>query len=553
LTVAAAGEGQVVRAPIGFRISNRRKTLRISQATLARLVGISPSYLNLIENNKRDVGGALLQRVAHHLDIGVEDLTGDAEQKLLADLEEAFADPMVESLPFQHDERRHLVAQYPASATALARMHRAYADAVASADAYADRLRSDPLLSQMLHQVLSGITAIRSSAEILEDVADLDEAERQRFLAAIGRETRNLSDVARNMIGHFDTASAQRRAVSPAREIDDLLIERTNYFPALEEAAMALRQDIERAGPFNAQTLTELIQHGFGVGVIVGGAPPAGPADFPGQYRFFPELSLMWLAGSTTLATRQFQLARLYGELAASNVINAELERTALTSPTAQRLARRALGAYLAGALVFPYSSFLAEAEAAAYDIDRLRQHYNASYEQVAHRLVSLRRPGEEGVPFGFLRSDPAGRLTKHFPLPGLLLPYSGHACPLWAIYGAFRTPENTARQVVRFTDGSRYLFVARTVQRRAAAFGEPPAMASVMLACDVLHADRTVYAHGLDFADLRADVPVGPTCRLCTRPDCASRQEEPMAPGPDGPHLRAALVPSGFALGDAG
>src|SRR5690606_22352964 len=189
-----------MRAPIGFRISNRRKSLRLSQAGLARLVGISPSYLNLIENNKRDIGGALLQRIAHQLDIDIGDLTGDAEQKLLQDLEEAYADPMIESLPFQPDERRQLVAQYPASAAALAQLHRAYVSATASADAYADRLRSDPLLSQLLHQILSGITAVRSSAEILEDIHDLDEAERQRFVAAIGRETRTLTEGVRNLI-----------------------------------------------------------------------------------------------------------------------------------------------------------------------------------------------------------------------------------------------------------------------------------------------------------------------------------------------------------------
>ena len=80
-----------MRAPIGFRISNRRKSLKISQAALARLIGISPSYLNLIENNKRDIGGALLQRVAHHLQIETADLTGDDEQKLLQDLEEALS------------------------------------------------------------------------------------------------------------------------------------------------------------------------------------------------------------------------------------------------------------------------------------------------------------------------------------------------------------------------------------------------------------------------------------------------------------------------------
>lgn len=538
-----------MRAPIGFRISNRRKSLKLSQAGLARLVGISPSYLNLIENNKRDIGGALLHRVATHLDIDIDELTGQSEQKLLQDLEEAFADPMVESLPFQPDERRELVAQYPASAAALARLHRAYGNAVANADAYADRLRSDPLLSQLLHRIVSGITAIRSSAEILEDVPDLDDAERQRFLAAIGRETRGLSDVARNLIGQFDTSSQIRRSVSPVREIDDLIIERDNYFPTLETTAEDLRAEIDRHGDFGVTTLTALLLRRFGVTVTVGGPPDE--EDFPGQYRFEPADRRMWFHGATTLATRQFQLARLYGELAAPEAIAEALKSAVLSTPTARRLASRAVGSYLAGAVVFPYADVLGAAEASAYDIDHLRQVYHASYEQVAHRLVTLRRPGQQGIPFGFLRSDPAGRLTKHFPLPGLLLPNSGHACPLWAIYGAFRTPDVPMRQVVRFSDGSRYLFLARTVQRRTASFREQVVASSVMLACDVLHADRTIYGMGLDLNDLAADIPVGPSCRLCTRRDCTSRQEETLSPGADSSRTRAPLLPAAFALGD--
>jgi hypothetical protein len=538
-----------MRAPIGFRISNRRKLLRISQASLARLVGISPSYLNLIENNKRDIGGALLNRVATQLQIDVDELAGRTEQKLLQDLEEAFADPVVESLPFRPEERRELVAQYPASAAALARLHRAYTDAVSNADAYADRLRSDPLLSQLLHQILSGVTAIRSSAEILEDVADLDEAERRRFLGAIGRETLALTDVARNLIGQFDTSSEISRNVSPAREIDDLIIERQNHFPILEDAADRLRAELTRSGPFSIATLVAVLEEKFGVTVAFGG-PPAEP-DFPGQYQFDATGRRLWFQGTTTLATRQFQLARLYGELAAADAIGETLQSAVLSTPTARRLASRAVGSYLAGAMVFPYERMLADAEASAYDIDHLRQVYNASFEQVAHRLVTLRRPGQEGVPFGFLRSDPAGRLTKHFPLPGLLLPNSGHACPLWAIYGAFRMPDAPLRQVVRFSDGSRYLFLARTVQRRSAAFREQIVASSVMLACDVLHADRTIYASGLDLDDLSADIPVGPSCRLCTRRDCASRQEETLSPDAGASRTRAPLLPAAFALGD--
>ena len=169
----------------------------------------------------------------------------------------------------------------------------------------------------------------------------------------------------------------------------------------------------------------------------------------------------------------------------------------------------------------------------------------------MAHRLVTLRKPGAAGIPFGFLRSDPAGRLTKHFPLPGLLLPSSGHACPLWAIYNAFREPEALVRQVVQFYDGSRYLFVAKAQKRRVASFADHAINTSVMLACDVLQADRTVYGTGLNLADLSADVPVGPSCRLCPRRDCPDRQEEALGPGGQPTAVRAPLVPRRFDIGE--
>ncbi|WIJ23697.1 helix-turn-helix domain-containing protein [Devosia sp. RR2S18] len=539
-----------MRAPIGFRISSRRKNLGISQAALARTVGISPSYLNLIENNKRDVGGALLIRIAQQLSISLDELEGKAEQKLLHELEESFADPLLESVSFRPDERRELVAQYPASATALARLYRAYGDVQSQAEAYADRLRSDPLLSQLLHQILSGVTAIRSSAEILQDVEELDDTERARFVATIGRESLTLTEVARTLIGQFESTSQERRSVSPAREIDDLLLDANNYFELLETAADNLRSELAEYGPFGPAAMVTALDAGFGVQTLVGARPREFPPDYPGQYRYDPASRTVWFAGTTTLATRQFQLARLYGELAGSDAIATSLSAAVLSTPLARRLATRAMGSYLAGAIVFPYARFLADADAHAYDIDQLRQLYSASFEQVAHRLVTLRKPGQEGVPFGFLRSDPAGRLTKHFPLPGLLLPKSGHACPLWAVYMAFRQPDVLQRQVVRFSDGSRYLFLARTVQRRTASFREAAVPVSIMLACDALHADRTIYGAGLDLTNSAADVPVGPSCRLCTRHDCPDRQEEAPPPSGRNRETRGPLVPQEFGLG---
>jgi predicted transcriptional regulator/transcriptional regulator with XRE-family HTH domain len=543
-----------MRAPIGLRISSRRRALGISQAALARQAGISASYLNLIERNKRHVGGSLLIRLATALEVDIGALSGEAEHRLIADVEEALADPVLAVAEAGGLVARDLVAQQPAAAVAIARLHRAYLGAQANADDYADRLRSDPLLGQLLHRVLSGITAVRSSAEILDDVPDLEESERARFVGSITRETRGLTDVARSLIGQFEVEAEGRRALSPMRQLDDLIFERDNYFAGLEAVAAELRAEIEREGPFGETTLTSLLARRFGVEVVRSAGRELDAVGFPGQYHFQPETRTMWFQTSAIAATRQFQLTRLYAELVAPAAIEHEVMAPELASPTSRRLGYRALSSYLAGAVVFPYARFLADAERLRYDIEALRQHYTASFEQVAHRLVTLRKPGEAGVPFGFLRSDPAGRLTKHFPMPGLPLPSAGHACPLWAVYAAFRTPETLVRQVAQFSDGSRYLFLAKAQTRRVASFADRGAIhTSVMLASDVLHADRTVYGAGLDLSDTSADVPVGPSCRLCPRRDCPDRQEEALMPGGQPAAVRAPLVPRRFDIGEAG
>ena len=75
-------------AILGARIRERRRVMGITQAELARRVGISASYLNLIERNKRGIAGALLRRTAQALELELEELDGAAERRLLATLSE---------------------------------------------------------------------------------------------------------------------------------------------------------------------------------------------------------------------------------------------------------------------------------------------------------------------------------------------------------------------------------------------------------------------------------------------------------------------------------
>ncbi len=520
-----------MRAPIGFRIRNQRKILSVSQVNLAKIIGISPSYLNLIEASKRDVGGLLLQKIAKALEMELHLLSGEGEQRLISDIEELLADAIIKGFDLSAKEIREFVAQFPDLAAVLIRIYRSYIDANANIEAYVNRLESDPLFSELLHQVLSKITAIHSSAEILQNVSDLSDEEEKKFLRSIGQYSNNLSDVAQNLIGHFDQSTQLRKTVTPVRELDDLIIAEKNYFPVLEDRAQVLHKEIAKNAVMNEAALRYSLKERFDIKVEEAWLPDSSKKNFFRHHYFDEEKKTMFFQGSTRSATRQFQLASLYGRLAENDLLNALANDERLTSYSAKNLALRSFSNYLASAIIFPYDQILEDANKSNYDIDYLVQKYATSFEQVAHRLVTLRKKDNSGIAFGFLRSDPAGRLTKHFPLEGLLLPSSGHACPLWAIYKAFQTGSQTVRQIVRFSDGSRYLFIAKTVTKRLATFKEQRFYSSVMLACEISDARDTIYARGLDLSDEQADILVGAACRLCVLDDCVHRQEEALYP----------------------
>ena len=63
----------------GSRIRERRIMSGLKQAELARMADISPSYLNLIEHNRRRIGGKLLLDIAEVLEVEPQVLTEGAE------------------------------------------------------------------------------------------------------------------------------------------------------------------------------------------------------------------------------------------------------------------------------------------------------------------------------------------------------------------------------------------------------------------------------------------------------------------------------------------
>ncbi|MCC7040116.1 MAG: DUF2083 domain-containing protein [Burkholderiales bacterium] len=519
------------RSLIGPTLRERRRQLGITQSKLAAEVGISASYLNLIESDKRNIAGSLLKRLADALGLALDELDGAAERRLVDDLGELAGEALLADLQLDAAGKHDLASRHRAWARALIRMHRAWLDRGQTVSVLSDRLNQNPFLGSAVHSMLSQVAAIRSSSEILETVSDLEPAQRQRFVAIVGNESARLAEVAKALAAFFDKEYTDARSVTPVDEVDDFIVDRNNCFPELEQAAADFRRAASIAGECSTVALTDYLARAHAVRVVVAPSARLDVADVRHHAAFDSASRTLVLAEDAPRPTQRFQLARLATELfdrqeAIDGVLAPAGE---LTTDAARRRARRALSSYLAAAVLLPYEPLLEAATQQRYHVDALARRFDASFEQVCHRLVSLRRPGAAGIPFALMRADVAGFTSKRFPLPQFALPRHGRACPMWAVYQAFGAAGTMVRQLAEFPTGDRLLLFARTVEKARPAFILPRRTYSIMLACDALHADRTVYGDGLDLSSAAPAVPVGPSCRLCVRRDCLYREEEPI------------------------
>lgn len=517
---------------IGPKIKDRRRELGITQSKLAERLGISASYLNLIERNKRNVAKRLLADLARELAVGSDWLEGKEERRLVQDIQEILGDPILAQ--FNLDGRKNaeeFVASDSEWAKAVIALHRAYTARTQTVAALSDRLNQDPYLGEAIHTLLTRVTAIRSSAEILHTMEDLSASDRHRFQKLLAEESAALSNITEGIAEFFDTSDTETAAMTPAEEVDDLIVENRNYFPELEEAAEQLRPEFDETETIlRTSTLIDWLKNRHGIDVQFVSEEVLGSAGSWNQVRFDPDRKIFQILDGTPLSSRRFQIAHLVCDLSLRSEIDARVQKSdLLRSDDARDRARHALTSYAAAALLMPYIPFHEAAETTGYDIELLARRFTASFEQICHRLVSLRRPSAQGIPFAFLRSDPAGFIAKRMPLPRLPLPRYGSACPLWAVYEAFQTPGMIKRQLARFPNGEQFLFIARAQGKIRSRFNAPAHLVSVMIACDSLYADRTVYASGLDLVKDASVVPVGPGCRLCARSDCLYRSEPQM------------------------
>lgn len=105
----------------GHRIKRLRRRNGLTQAAMAEILGVSPSYLNLIERNQRPLSATLLLGLADKFDFDPRVLTGDEPGGGEEGLRRRLADPLFADLEIDREELQEWLAAAPGGAEAFAR------------------------------------------------------------------------------------------------------------------------------------------------------------------------------------------------------------------------------------------------------------------------------------------------------------------------------------------------------------------------------------------------------------------------------------------------
>ncbi len=215
------------RSLLGTRIRENRRSKGVSQAALAKQAGISASYLNLIEHNRRGIGGKTLLALARVLEVDPRSLNEGADQALVGRVEQAAA--LAPTIACEVDKTEEFIARFHGFARLIGRQFDRAKVQDETLQAMSDQMNSDPFFSEAMHLMLSNITTIKSTAEILSDEGGLPSDLKQRFLSNLLSETERLAKTATDILQHFEPntqSDAHASDTAPAEAI----LERHDYY-----------------------------------------------------------------------------------------------------------------------------------------------------------------------------------------------------------------------------------------------------------------------------------------------------------------------------------
>ena len=441
----------------------------MSQSDLSKKLAISASYLNLLESGRRTITVPLLIKIGNELSLSLKDLTVESNKRMLSDVMDVLSNEIFEDLDITNLETNEFINNNPNIAKALL---------------------------------------------ILNDTH------------------KSLRDDMQNRLEKMDVDSAIKEKKSsrlPVEVVSDFLQDNKNYFDSLERKTEELRDSIGlRFGPGIGSTEIKFTnylksEHQNEVKIV----PPED--DEKSVKKYNKKEKILYLSEMLTYTARNFHLAYQIAYFEGQKLIDKIIEDNKFYSEEVIPLLKISLMNYFAAALIMPYEDFLESAKKYKYDVEILMHHYAASFEQITHRLTNMQRPGNEGVPFHFLKTDIAGNVSKRFSLSGIHIPRHGGSCPRWNVYIAFLGPGKIHPQISRMPDGKVYFCIARAFEKGIERHGMPRSFVSIGLGCDMQYAKELTYSEGMDLQNKKLETPIGVSCRICPRVDCQQRAFPPI------------------------
>ncbi|WP_193176893.1 helix-turn-helix domain-containing protein [Oricola nitratireducens] len=180
----------------GRKIRTIRQGHGLTQSAFAAQLGISTSYLNQLENNQRHITAPVLLALADIFSVDIKELSGNEDDRLLADLAEALADPLFGGQQPPAQDLKLVVQNTPAVAHAFLSMHQALRRAgerLAELDDTLERTgaQSDP----------TPYEEVRDFFHYMDNYVDGLDREAERLAARLGGETANR---ARTLADHIE-------------------------------------------------------------------------------------------------------------------------------------------------------------------------------------------------------------------------------------------------------------------------------------------------------------------------------------------------------------
>ena len=450
---------------IGPRLRRFRQTLGLTQARMAEDLGISTSYLNLMERNQRALSAKVLLKMAEVYDFDIGDFTGAGDAHLVAEIYETLRDPLFKGDAISKNEAEDLVNISPNAAKALLKLYSKHRDL-----------------------------------------------------------TRRNTDMAQNIAGDRDKVELLEQSAEAVETVRRFIHKRKNFFPRLDAAAESLAHELGLTKREPHAALTERLKdkHGLSVRIVPIDVMPQMLRYFDRHTKRINLSELLRQSG------RRFQLAFQIGMLEHRELIDKIVKSAGLPGREAEGLMRTSLANYFAAATLMPYARFLKEAERIKYDVDLLGHRFGTSFEQTAHRLTTLQKPDARGIPFFFVRIDIAGNVSKRFSAGRFHFSQFGGACPLWNIHECFQTPGTTISQMIQTPDETTYFSIAKMISRADGTFNAPAQKLAIGLGCDIAYAPRLTYAQQYNL-EKPQPTPIGINCYLCERPSCRQRAHAPL------------------------